>query len=169
MIYIDFDGVILDTEELLFEKWRMNSNRYLFPESEKIKYIQEIDWRYVLYNSPIINDSIYYLKQLDPSKSFILTKVHSLTNEANNKIIWSRDNGIKQTIIVVPYTQKKTDLVPVTGNLLVDDSLRNLDEWKEKNGNVLFFDKDNDNYDSWNEENTKGYQKILNLSSLINK
>lgn len=169
MVFIDFDGVILDTEELLFEKWRMNPDRYLLPESEKIKYIQEIDWRYVLYNSPIINDSIYYLKQLDPSKSFILTKVHSLTNEANNKIIWSRDNDIKQSVIIVPYTQKKTDLVPVNGNLLVDDSLRNLDEWVYKNGEVLFFDKDNDNYDSWDEPNTKGYQKVLNLSSLINK
>ena len=167
MIYIDFDGVILDTEELLFEKWRMNPNRYLLPESEKIKYIQNIDWRYILYNSPIINDSIYYLKQLDPSKSFILTKVHSLTNEANNKIKWSRDNGIKQPVIIVPYTQKKTDLVPVKGNLLVDDSLKNLDEWVYENGEVLFFDKDNDNYDSWNEPNTKGYQKVLNLSSLI--
>ena len=38
MVYIDFDGVILDTEGLLFEEWRKNPNRHFLPESEKIKY-----------------------------------------------------------------------------------------------------------------------------------
>lgn len=39
MIYIDFDGVILDTEKILFEEWRKNPNRGNLPEIEKIKYI----------------------------------------------------------------------------------------------------------------------------------
>ena len=31
MLYIDFDGVILDTEDLLFEKWRENPDRNFMP------------------------------------------------------------------------------------------------------------------------------------------
>ena len=94
MIYIDFDGVILDTEKLLFYEWRKNPNRHSLPESEKIKYIQKSDWSYIINNSKIINDSIYYLKQMDVKHSAILTKVHSLDNEGFAKVRWLRDNGV---------------------------------------------------------------------------
>ena len=76
MIYIDFDGVILDTEDVLFYEWRQNPDHKLLPISDKIKYIQDIDWDYVLYNSLVIDNSIDYLKEMDPKKSFILNKVH---------------------------------------------------------------------------------------------
>ena len=59
MVYVDFDGVILDTEELLFYEWRKNENRHLLSEFDKIKYIQKTDWSYVINNSKIINDSLY--------------------------------------------------------------------------------------------------------------
>ena len=59
--YVDFDGVILDTEGPLFEGWLQKPNYLELPESEKVRYIQEIDWNLVIYNSMIINDSIYIL------------------------------------------------------------------------------------------------------------
>ena len=130
MIFIDFDGVILDTEKLLFEEWRKNPNRHLLPEIEKIKYIQNSNWNYILNNSEIINDSIYYLKQMNPKTSFILTKIHSLSNEGVEKVKWIKSHRIKQNIILVPHIVKKTDMVDVNGNILVDDSLKNLREWE---------------------------------------
>ena len=51
MLYIDFDGVILDTEPLLFEEWRKNPNRHSLPESEKIKYLQKCNWNYIIFTS----------------------------------------------------------------------------------------------------------------------
>ena len=51
MLCIDFDGVILDTELLLFEEWRKNPNRHSLPEIEKIKYIQNSDWKHIIYDS----------------------------------------------------------------------------------------------------------------------
>ena len=88
MRYIDFDGVILDTEGLLFEEWRKNPDRHLLPSKEKIKYIQNSNWKYIIENSRILNDSIYKLKNMDPNESAILTKVHSLDNEAQEKIVF---------------------------------------------------------------------------------
>lgn len=164
MLYIDFDGVILDTEDLLFEEWRKMPNHHLLSEEEKIKYIQNSNWKEILNNSAIINDSVYYLKQMDPTKSFILTKIHSLSNEGKSKVDWIRKNGIKQTVIVVPYRLKKTDIVDAYNNILIDDCLRNLDDWTNNNGEAIFFDINNDNYDSWNKPNVKGYQKVLSLS-----
>ena len=95
MVYIDFDGVILDTEDLLFYEWRKNPDRHKLSEYDKIKYIQKSDWNYIIKVSPVINDAIYYLKHMDPAKSAILTKVHSLSNEGAAKINWKKENGVK--------------------------------------------------------------------------
>lgn len=169
MLCIDFDGVILDTEPLLFEEWRKNPNRHSLPEIEKIKYIQNSDWKHIIYDSRIINDSIYYLKQLNPSTSIVLTKIHSLENEAKEKVKWLREKGVRQDIILVPYYLNKTDMVDARDNTLVDDCLKNLDEWENCGGKSIFFDIDGDNIDSWHQPNVKGYQKILTLSPFISQ
>ena len=105
---------------------------------------------------------------MDPTKSAILTKIHSLDNEAVAKIKWVRDNKIKQPVIFVPYPLKKTDVVDAKDSILVDDCLRNLDDWQECGGEGIFFDIDGDNIDSWQQPNIKGYQKVLSLKN-INK
>lgn len=169
MLCIDFDGVILDTEPLLFEEWRKNPNRHSLPEIEKIRYIQNSNWKHIIYNSAIINDSIYYLKQIDPSISIILTKIHSFENEAAEKVRWLRENRIRQDIILVPHYLKKTDMKEARGNILVDDCLKNLDEWEKCGGKPIFFDMDDDNIDSWHQPNLKGYQKVLTLSPFVCK
>lgn len=168
MKYIDFDGVILDTEGILFEEWRKIPDRYLLPPIEKIRHIQNRDWNYIINNSEVINDADYYLRQMDPTKSAILTKIHSLDNEAVAKIKWVRDNKIKQPVIFVPYPLKKTDVVDAKDSILVDDCLRNLDDWQECGGEGIFFNIDGDNIDSWQQPNIKGYQKVLSLKN-INK
>ena len=164
MLYIDFDGVILDTEPLLFEEWRRNPNRHLLPNEEKIKYVQRADWEYIINNSSVINDSIYYLKEMDPTKTAILTKIHSMENEGVAKIKWRNKNNIKQPIILVPYPVNKSDMVDARGNILIDDGLKNLDTWKNNGGIPILFDINNDNLDSWNQPNINNYEKVLSLS-----
>lgn len=169
MVYVDFDGVVLDSEKLLFEEWRKNPDRFSLPESEKIKYIQNANWEYILNNASIINDSTHYLKNMDLKNSAILTKIYSLNNEGKAKIKWIRTHNIKQSIILVPYFSKKCEVVPAKGNILIDDCLRNLDEWLDCGGKPIFFDSDNDDYDSWEKPNTKHYQKVLDLSNYTKK
>ena len=169
MVYIDFDGVILDTEGLLFEEWRKLPNHHLLSEEEKIKYIQKVDWSHVLKHSLPINDSLYYLGEMDPNQSFILTKIHSLENEGVAKIRWIREMGIKQSVILVPYLLKKTDMVDAKDNILIDDCLNNLDDWIENDGYPILFDMNDDNYDSWNQLNRKNYPKVFSLSKFRSK
>lgn len=169
MRYIDFDGVILDTEGLLFEEWRKNPDRHLLPSKEKIKYIQNSNWKYIIENSRILNDSIYKLKNMDPNESAILTKVHSLDNEAQEKIVFLRKNGVKQEVIIVPYTLRKTQVVTAENNILIDDSLRNLKEWREALGYPMFYDKNGTNVDDWGTYNTEGYQKVYKIDEKISK
>lgn len=165
--YIDFDGVILDTEELLFKEWRKRIEHKKLSEIEKIRYVQEADWNYILNNSPVINDAIYYLKNIDFNSSVILTKVHSLTNEGSAKVNWIRRNGLKQSIILVPYDVKKSDMAMAGGNILIDDCLRNLDDWVNNGGYPILFDINDDNYDSCGKYNNKGYRRVRSLSCCL--
>ena len=167
MTYIDFDGVILDTEDLMFEEWRKIPNRHSLSETEKIEYLKHVDWNYVLKNAEPINNSIKYLKLMDSKNTFILTKVHSL-EEGTAKINWVKEQNIRLRVILVPYYLRKCDVVDPSDSVLIDDCLNTLREWEENNGKVIFFDKDNDNCDSWHEQNVNNYKCIDNLAEFVN-
>ena len=166
MKYIDFDGVIVDTHDLLFEDWDKIPNHQDLSEEIKIKYISEVNWRRIIRESEIINDAIYVLNHLNPYETAILTKVHSLYNESTEKIKFLREQGIKQPIIIVPCGFKKNEIVSARGNILVDDSLHNLDDWELDGGTGYFFSKDDKDYDGWNRKNDKPYEKVKSLHFL---
>lgn len=163
MIYIDFDDTILATEELLFEEYRRLKK--LGISVNKLKYIQEFDWYRMLYQAKVIGDAIEFLKTMEEAS--ILTKIHSMENEGVAKIKYLREQGIKNDIILVPYPVKKSEVVIPFGNVLIDDSIRNLDDWYENGGIPIFFNKDGNEVDNWAIENKK-YQKIKTLRDLRN-
>ena len=76
-VYVDFDGVILDTLSLLFD-----DNYYKIQNSlnfDKKKYMQEVNWEHLLLKSKVINNSLEILIELQ-DKITILTKINSLYN-----------------------------------------------------------------------------------------
>ena len=159
--YVDCDGVVFDSEVWLFDD-EFRSLK-IENELEKIKYVQKKDWNEILRKSEIINDAINILKELKDVA--ILTKVHSMENEGVAKIRIFRELEVKNEIILVPYLVKKTDVVDPEGNLLVDDAIFNLNDWKAKRGISYFFNKDNLDYDGWGIENTE-YPKVKSLEFL---
>lgn len=162
-IYVDCDGVILDSEIWLFDEEYRGLN--IKTEEEKIIYIQKKNWDQILRKSEVISNAIEILKELKDIA--ILTKVHSMRNEGVAKIKIFRDLGLKNEIILVPYTLKKTDVVCATGNILVDDTLHNLDDWKLSGGIPLYFNKNSSDVDGWGNIN-KNYTKIKSLEYLKN-
>jgi len=162
-IYIDFDETILATEELLFKEYRRLKLKGI--PVDKLRYMQEFDWYNMLYQAEVIGDAIETLKQLEQAS--ILTKIHSMENEGVAKIKYLREQGIKNDIILVPYPVKKSEIVIPYGNILIDDSIHNLDDWHEKGGIPIFFNKDDSDIDCWGLENKK-YRKIKTLGDLKN-
>lgn len=169
MRYIDFDGVIMDTDDLLFNDWRKYPERYNLPWDNIVRYIQRKDWEEILNKSEIINDGINTLKNMDINTTAILAKVYSLENEGVAKINYLRNCGIKQDVILVPYNLEKTDIVKAQGNILVDDSLKNLSDWEMQGGYPMFFDKNENNIDSFGKYNHKKYQRVLRIDSKRDK
>ena len=134
--YIDCDGVIFNTEEGLFDEYNelIKSN----PTLKKSTYLQQLNWRDWLISSGTINNSLEILKKHDHNNVHILTKIHSL-KEGTAKIEYFRELGINNNIILVPSNSKKSSIVRAAGNLLIDDSPINLEDWDINNGIPIFF------------------------------
>ena len=159
--YVDFDGVIKDTYMPLFEDYleKQKNGEYI----DDTEHVIKKDWIYVLEKSPIINDAIRILNELEDTA--ILTRIHSLENEGVAKIRDLRNLGAKCDIILVPYQLKKSDVVSAEGNILVDDAVFNLDEWVHAGGEGIFFDNNGNNIDGWHVENKK-YVRTKSLDIL---
>lgn len=166
MRYIDLDGVILDTEKFLFDVLLFDKKNlyedFIFP------YVVNVNWAYALKHSEEINDSISLLKSMNPDESAILTKVHS-NQEADAKINYFKELGIKQEVIIVPYQYRKNDVVDAKDNILIDDCLKNLRQWIMDGGYPMFFDRNENGIDPWEEYNVKGFQKVLRIDEEIKR
>lgn len=160
-LYIDFDDTILATEYLLFKEYRRLKQEGI--PVDKLKHMQEFDWYSMLYQAEVIGDALEVLKTMEGAS--ILTKIHSMENEGVAKIKYLREQGIKNDVILVPYLLKKSEVVTPYGNILIDDSIRNLDDWYEKGGVPIFFNKDGFDTDNWGIENKK-YRKIRTLGEI---
>lgn len=156
-IYVDFDGVIKDTDKVLDLEYSKVDN------ISRSDFVKNYDWDKLLEVSDIINNSLDYLKNTKYDV-YILSKISSM-NEGIAKVKYLRDNGVNINIHLVPTKISKSDIVSAKGNILIDDKVYNLDEWVDNGGIGIFFNKDNLDYDVRENENTK-YKKINSLDIL---
>lgn len=153
-IYIDFDGVILDTWEVIFKKYYEEFNTTDIKEDNIKKIMLTIGWNYILENSKEINYSLEKIKRISKTHdTCILTKINS-KQEQDAKTNFLLENKIKK-MCFVPYTSSKTQYVDPHNNILIDDDIKNLEEWEQHGGIAIFFNKDLNNYDSYGNKNNK--------------
>ena len=163
-LYIDFDGVILDTIKVLYEYLDKEGIDPKSPSKEeeikKVNFFKTLDWEHIVNTTPQINDSINAIKKILDSKRFlvaILTHVTSL-EEAVAKINYLRKYFKDITIIPVPKQISKTKMVHTEGAILIDDYSGNLIEWEEEGGiGVRFSTK----------LNGKGFKVIDHLDQIL--
>lgn len=139
-LYIDFDGVILNTIELAEEMMRKNNITYSNIEAVD-EFYTNLNWNYLLSKTRIINDGIESIQRIIDSNKFdvaILTKINSL-HEAIEKIEYIRQYFKDITIIPVPQKISKTKMVHTKGSILIDDTDTNLEEWHKEGGISIKF------------------------------
>ena len=159
-LYIDFDGVILDTITPVYSLAKKLNLDVKTQTKEVGLLYSKIDWETLIDESPALSDSINNIKKLKDSKKFnisILTHVNSL-KEAAAKIRFINNLFDDLTIIPVPKSCSKTMMTQTKGAILVDDFSGNLKEWKESGGIAVKFVREI--------ENGK-YPEITSLEELI--
>lgn len=156
-LYIDFDGVILDSEEKILQL------REKFNNLSWNDFFKEVDWVRLLSESKEINNSVEILKILESRnvKYSILTKIHTLL-EMEAKVKNIRGSGLEAPIIFVPPHIKKSEiLIPNISDELIDDSIKNITNWNDSGGLGILFDR----YDNKDTE----HQKVKSLEFLLKR
>lgn len=107
-LYIDFDGVILDTITVLYEE----AKRQEYDINDK-EFYEKFNYKCILKDKYVINDSINCIQKLIDSNKFnigILTHCHSI-KEAEDKIKYIRKHFEDITIIICPKSVSKTKII----------------------------------------------------------
>lgn len=146
-IYIDFDGVILDTWPNILKEYKKNFSSCEIEEYKLRLLFKNLNWDLILDNSKINYKNLASLKKLKNYDVTILTKINSLS-EGESKIRFLRKNNINVKLKTVDIDQRKSDVVSAAGNILIDDEIKNLQEWQEKGGIAILYSKNKDNKDS---------------------
>lgn len=142
-IYIDFDGVIMDTNRVTYDMLdRLEVDR---SDSDKMgEFYANLNWKKVLSLTPIINDGFNCIKKLYATGKCniaILTHVNSI-DEAIAKINFIRKYVKDVAIIPVPRELPKTKMCSVKDAVLIDDYSGNLIEWEKEGGIGIQFSTD---------------------------
>lgn len=158
-LYIDFDGVIMDTIKITYDMIKELDIKE--DDKEGIsKFYRELDWKYLLSVTEDINDGLKKIQKIIDSNKFniaILTHVNSL-DEAVEKVKFIRKYYKDITIIPVPKAIAKTKMVHTKDSILIDDYSGNLREWEKEGGIGIRFSLALDG---------KGYKVIDSLDKVI--
>ena len=128
-LYIDFDGVILDTMTPIFEDYEKQK---ITKETEK-DFLINYPWNNIVNDTYIIGDAINDIYKILESNKFnlsILTHINSL-NEGVLKINYLRKYFKDITIIPCPKEIPKTKMIETKDAILIDDYAGNLRDWEK--------------------------------------
>lgn len=157
-LYIDFDGVILDTLTVPYQRIQ---EKNIASDSESVrKFFEKFDFSTVVKDENIINDSINCVDKIIKSQRFnvaILTHVNSL-QEAVVKIKYIRRYFKDITIIPCPKEIEKTKMIETKNSILIDDYAGNLRQWQKEGGIGIRFSL---------KRNPKGFLVINKLDQIL--
>ena len=142
-LYIDFDGVVMDTIPLLYKALEQSGTN-VSDEGQVRVFMSTFDFSKIVNDNNILNDSINCINKIIESNRFeisFLTHVNSL-EEGIVKIDYLREKFKNISIIIVPKQVSKTNPVHSRGAILVDDYSGNLREWESTGGIAVRFSKE---------------------------
>ena len=159
-LYIDFDGVVVDTIPLLYKE--LEKNGVSLGNEQRIREVfGAFDFRKIIKDKNILNDSINCINKLMESGLFeisFLSHINSL-DEGIVKIKLLRKHFKDNiTIILVPRGVSKPKMIHCEDAILVDDYAGNLREWREAGGIPIRFSKEMESH---------GYMVVDRLDKIL--
>lgn len=157
-LYLDFDGVILDTINVTN---KMKEELGLKKYDEIREFYRTINWNKLIKETRQINNSIDNIKRLIESNLYdveILTHINS-EHEAKEKIKYLSNIFPNLQITPVPKIIEKCEVVDPLNSILVDDYSKNLLLWEINGGIAIKFTQE--------DEEDKDYITINSLEELL--
>lgn len=157
-LYLDFDGVILDTINVTN---KMREELGLKEYKEIREFYRTINWNKLIKETNQINNSISNIRKLIESNLYdieILTHVNS-EHEAKEKIKYLSNIFPNLKITPVPKIIEKCEVVNPLNSILVDDYSKNLLLWEINGGIAIKFTQE--------DEEDKDYITINSLEDLL--
>ena len=108
----------------------INPVNLLIKESHLAAGINHSSWR----KSPSL--ALWHIQQV--FDEYLLA--YDDLKEGADKVKYIRENDIKNPIIIVPNSLKKSLIICPKGNLLVEDELKNARDWINSGGSALMLD-----------------------------
>ncbi len=143
ILYCDCDGVIFNTIEIAFNMMQEDGIDLRDKREIDSYFRTKIDWCEVFDKAETINDSINKIKILKESGLFsdiiILTKLsggyyeEGLKRQIFNELL----PGIR--VITLQFGLAKASVVNAKNNVLIDDELRNCQNWNKEDGVAILF------------------------------
>ena len=138
IIYIDFDGVIYDTVSIILNEIK---EKEITLDENCNTFFAKLNWEKILNEAEEINSSINAIKNLQKTYNIkILTHVSSI-NEMEHKFKFIRKKLKNIDIIFVPKSIMKSQIINPINQVLIDDSKKNIDDWKSNGGIGILFGK----------------------------
>ena len=141
-LYLDCDGVILDTIDKAYELMRRDG---LDPKNRELvnKYFVDVDWLYLINEAGQLDNSIEKIIKL---REMGIYDIKILTTCVNKNEPWIKTLYFEQElpgipVITVPWMVRKDSVVDADNSILVDDSTTNVTNWRESGGIGLHFVK----------------------------
>lgn len=134
VIYVDFDGVLVDTPKLIKEEIKNKGSG--------IEVYKKFPWGKFLRDCCEIENNFSSIMEIAQKfKVIILTRVYSNNEQIEKeKFVFNNLNGIE--IITVPYYIEKNDMVNSDGNILIDDYKINIEKWIQSGGIGIYVDSE---------------------------
>ncbi len=136
-LYIDFDGVILDSQER-YKKDMLGKTAL----DDWISYLSSIEWYKFLRECNEIDESLSTLQKLQKYRNLkgIITRIHAF-DEGTEKVRFLREHGIEVPVFyVLPEQSKSSIVIPNIDRILVDDDINNCLDWEQNGGKAILLD-----------------------------
>ena len=143
-LYIDFDGVLFDTITYAFlEMKRLGVD--ITNQDEITEYFKKVNWKYLINQGGILNDSIKKLEQIIDSNEFARVEVATHRCSYNEGVIKTEDLKTRipnLKVTTIPRLIHKHYALKAENNILIDDAKQKVIDWINDGGiGILFSQK----------------------------
>ena len=130
-IFIDFDGVLVDTPIYIRQIIREKGN--------DVSTFTNINWNILLKRCNEIFNNISFVKEIYKDNDVeILTHVYS-SSEKEEKLKYIKDKIGNIKVNAIPYYVSKHSYISKKECVLVDDYINNVEKWNNNGGKGILF------------------------------